>query len=364
MNYPSIRMKGLKQRGREAAASREGALPLPGSASSGPLIGGRADVEGLLAALESLSDLTRLRLLSLLERHELGVGELCEVLRLPQSTVSRHLKVLGEQGWLAFRRAGTFRLYRMGGTLDSAARRLWKVARSEAQGSAALRQDALRLARKLAARGQADAFFAGAAGEWERLRAELYGTTFFGEALLAFLPRELTVVDLGCGTADLTLRLSRHVGRVHAVDRSAAMLAWARRRLKGIPNVQLHQADLGSLPLDDASCDAALFALTLSYLAEPSRALSEAARVIKPGGVLALADLVRHDDDAFRRRMGQATLGFDSPDLSRLLEQAGFDALRYQPLPPERGAQGPALFTAHARRSPEPARGARRFGAA
>src|SRR5947209_16287834 len=68
--------------------------------------------DALLAWMESLADPTRLRLLRLLERHELGVVELCDVLQLPQSTVSRHLKVLSDQGWTDSRRQGTTNLYR------------------------------------------------------------------------------------------------------------------------------------------------------------------------------------------------------------------------------------------------------------
>jgi len=316
----------------------------------------RPGVAGLLGVLGSLADATRLRLLTLLDRHELGVVELCDVLRLPQSTVSRHLKVLSEEGWLAARRDGTAHLYRMDEGLEPAARRLWKVARAETEGWATLEQDALRLARRLAARREdADAFFAGAAGEWEKLRSELYGAAFASEALLALVPRDLVVADLGCGTGDLTARLARQVRRVIAVDRSAAMLKAARRRVEGLANVELHRADLEALPLDAASCDAALLVLALTYVPEPERVLAEAARILRPGGLLAVADLVRHDDDDFRRRMGQASLGFDPPALAELLARAGFDAPRCEPLPPEPGARGPALLVARAVRATPPA---------
>lgn len=311
----------------------------------------RRGVEGLVCVLDSLADPTRLRLLALLERHELGVVELCEVLRLPQSTVSRHLKILSGEGWLASRREGTAHLYRMEHGLDPAARRLWRMARAETEGWATLEQDGLRLARRLSSRREeADAFFAGAASEWEKLRGELYGAAFAGEVLLALLPRDLVVADLGCGTGDITLRLARHVRRVLAVDRSAAMLKAARRRVGALPNVELHRADLEALPLDDACCDAALLVLALTYVPEPERVLAEAARILRPGGVVALADLLRHDDDAFRRRMGQASLGFDSADLAALLARSGFGDSRCEPLAPAPGARGPALFIARAAR--------------
>src|SRR5437764_9716212 len=91
-----------------------------------------AQPETLLSWMEGLADPTRLRLLRLLERHELGVVELCEVLQSPQSTVSRHLKVLGDGGWVRGRREGTTNLYRMIlDELEAPARRLWLLAREQ-----------------------------------------------------------------------------------------------------------------------------------------------------------------------------------------------------------------------------------------
>lgn len=315
----------------------------------------RPGVEGFLGVLGSLADPTRLRLLALLERHELGVVELCQVLRLPQSTVSRHLRLLSEEGWLASRREGTAHLYRMDDGVDAGARRLWKVARAETEGWATLEQDALRLARRLEdRRADADAFFAGAATGWEGLRAGLYGAGFLAEALLALLPRGLTVADLGCGTGDLTARLARHAARVVAVDRSAAMLKAARRRVAGLEHVELHRADLEALPLAEATCDAALLVLALGYLPAPERALAEAARVLRPGGVLVVVDVARHDDEVFRRRMGLAHLGFDPGELAAVLAGAGLVHAACHPLPPEPGASGPALLVARGERAARP----------
>ena len=89
----------------------------------------------LLQRMVSLADTTRLRLLRLLERHELGVAELCEVVQLPQSTVSRHLKRLGDEGWVISRRNGTTNLYRMIlDELEAPARQLWMLTREQTDG--------------------------------------------------------------------------------------------------------------------------------------------------------------------------------------------------------------------------------------
>ena len=306
---------------------------------------------GLFGWMEGLADPTRLRLLHVLERHELGVAELCEVLQQPQSTVSRHLKILSSQGWFEVRRQGPNRIYRMSEGVDPAARRLWRLARDESQRWATLQHDQLRLDRRLRERRSgAEEFFAGAAGDWDRLRAEWYGTGFGASALLALLPPDWTVADLGCGTGSLAAALAPEVARVVGVDQSADMLRSARRRTAGLGNVELRRGALEALPLDDASCDAALLVLSLGWVADPPRVLAEAARVVRPGGRLALVDAVLHDDEDFRRRAGQVWPGFEPARLVEMLGAAGFAAATCRPLPPEPAAKGPALLLARARR--------------
>jgi ArsR family transcriptional regulator len=308
--------------------------------------------ESLLAWMESLADQTRLRLLHLLERQELGVAEICEVLQLPQSTVSRHLKVLADQQWVRSRPQGTANLYRMARRrLDPAARRLWQLSREQTEGWATLHQDQLRLARRLEDRGRnAQAFFAGAAGEWDRMRAELYGTSFSAAALLALVPEHWVVADLGCGTGEVTAALAQQVARVVGVDQSAAMLKAAARRTAGLANVELRQGALEDLPIQDDACDAALLVLVLSYTSDPGRILGELTRILRPGGRAVIVDLVRHDRDDFRLQLGQQSLGFDRNVLNELLEDAGLTAATFRELPPEPQATGPALFLSTAAR--------------
>jgi ArsR family transcriptional regulator len=301
--------------------------------------------------MEGLADPTRLRLLHVLERHELGVAELCEVLQQPQSTVSRHLKILSSQGWVGVRRQGANRIYRMSEGVDPAARRLWKLARDESQRWATLQHDQLRLDRRLRERRSgAEDFFAGAAGDWDRLRGEWYGAGFGTSALLALLPPDWTVADLGCGTGSLAAALAPEVARVIGVDQSADMLRSARRRTAGLGNVELRRGALEALPVEDDSCDAALLVLSLGWVADPPRALAEAARVVRPGGRLALVDAVLHDDEDFRGRAGQVWPGFEPARVAEMLAAAGWADATCRPLPPEPAARGPALLLARARR--------------
>jgi SAM-dependent methyltransferase len=308
--------------------------------------------DALLACMGSLGDATRLRLLRLLERHELGVADLCQVLQLPQSTVSRHLKVLADQGFVRSHAEGTNRLYRMASSPEPAARRLWLLAREQTESWATARQDRLRLDRMRRGRPPAAlAFFAGAVGRWDRLREELYGRAFTDLALLGLLPREWVIADLGCGSGHVTARLAPHVRSVIGVDQSDAMLRAARKRTAGLANVELRKGTLEALPLHDASIDGALLLLALTYVPDHRRAVEEMARVLRPGGRAVIVDLLRHDREEFRRQMGQTGLGFEPEELAQRIEEAGFEAVSCRPLPPEPEAKGPALLLATASRN-------------
>lgn len=302
----------------------------------------------VLGWLGCLSDPTRMRLLALLQDEELGVGELCEVLQLPQSTTSRHLKVLAEQGWVRHRRRGTANLYRLDpAELDGRAAELWELTRRQTADWAEIGQDRLRL-EQLRRRSGAEAFFADAAGHWAALRSELYGDAYPMDAVIALLPSRWTVADLGCGTGELAARLAGAVAQVIGVDQSADMLGGARAITEGRDNVELVQGDLCALPLPDRCCDAALMQLVLGYLPSPAEALAEMARILRPGGKAVLVDLMRHDREDFRRETGQLWPGFEATDLAGMMNDAGLEGVSCTTLTPQPGAKGPALLLAHA----------------
>jgi ArsR family transcriptional regulator len=294
----------------------------------------------------ALGDATRLRLLRLLEQQELGVAELCDIVQLPQSSVSRHLKVLADEGWLRSRRQGTVHLYRaVAGELEPAAQKLWLVAREQTDAWPAVRQDQLRLSRRLAQRRQAgEAFFAGAAAEWNKLREEYYGRNFTHQAMLALLTEKTVVADLGCGTGTIATQLAPWVGKVIGVDNSAAMLRAAAGRTQEFKNVELRRGELVALPIEAASCDAAFMLLVLSYVPSPPAALAEMARILKPGGRAVIVDLLPHDREDFRRRMGQEVLGFEPGQVAAMMREAAMSVTRQVELPPEAAVKGPALF--------------------
>ena len=305
--------------------------------------------------LTALADATRSRMLLLLERHELTVGELCVILQLPQSTVSRHLKTLGDAGWVNSRRDGTSRYYSLAlDDRDAATRRLWWLMREQVGGTTAADQDARRLRTVLSRRQTASQqFFESAAGKWDKLREELFGRASPLQALPALLDASWVVGDLGCGTGQVAAALAPFVGRVIAVDRSGDMLQVARRRLRDAPNAEVRRGDLEALPIADGELDAATLLLVLHHLPDPAAALREAARVLRPGGRLIIADMLPHDREEYRQEMGHVWLGFGDEQVRRLLAAAGFEAVRIVPLAIDPDARGPALFVASGTRNKE-----------
>ncbi len=307
--------------------------------------------------LSALADATRSRLLYALDRHELSVGELCSVTQLPQSTVSRHLRILNDEGWVVSRAEGTTRHYRLAAPLEPTARRLWQVVRDQVAAGREAAQDTARLRGVLARRRTASReFFATAAGQWDTLRTDLFGSRAGLAALPGLLDDRWVVGDLGCGTGQLTASLAPFVERVIGVDASKAMLAAARRRLDGSENVDFRAGELEALPLEDGELDAAMLVLVLHYVVEPARVLAEAARTLKPGARLLVVDMMTHGRDEYRQQMGHLWQGFSEGELGDWLAEAGFEGYRYRPMPADPDAKGPMLFSATARKASHSAR--------
>ncbi|MCA2986225.1 MAG: metalloregulator ArsR/SmtB family transcription factor [Gemmatimonas sp.] len=302
-----------------------------------------------------LADITRCRLLVALERQELTVGELALALQLPQSTVSRHLRILADQSWVSSRAEGASRWYRRNPTLDPAMLTLWELVRGAMTDTPAAVQDAARIDAVLASRrAVTQAFFATASADWDALRTEMFGARADLTAAFALLSPDLVVGDLGCGTGALSAALAPHVHHVHAVDASPAMLASARTRLAAFPNVQVDDGALEALPLDDGVLDVAVLMLVLHHVSDPVRALREVHRVLRPGGRVLIGDMRPHTHERYREQMGHVWLGFDDHTLHDWLHAAGFVHPRYVPLPVDPDASGPALFSGTAVAMPRP----------
>src|SRR5262249_19251356 len=154
-----------------------------------------------------------------------------------------------------------------------------------------------------------------------------------------------------CGTGQTTAALAPFVAKAIAVDRSGEMLQAARRRLRDLPNVEVRRGELEAMPIDDAELDVATLVLVLNHVSDPAAVLAETTRVIRPGGRLLVADMLPHDREEYRQRMGHVWLGFPEEHVRRLMSDAGFDTIRVVSLAAEPEAKGPALFVAVGRRS-------------
>ncbi len=303
--------------------------------------------------LAALAEPVRPRLMRVLERAELSVGELAKVMQLPQSTISRHLKTLSEAGWLSSRSEGTSSMHRLVlDDVDAPGRALWTTVREQLGASAELADDLNRLQAVLAERrNDTQTFFGRVAGEWDKVRDELFGDRATLLALLPLIPHEWTVVDLGCGTGNAAEVLAPCVSRVIAVDQSEAMLSAARKRLAGSTNVEFVVGDLERLPLADASVDAAVCVLVLHHIPHPEAAVIEMARVLRPGGVVLIVDMVEHDRQMYKQQMGHRWMGFGVPQIIRMLTDAGLSSPRINLLPATADAKGPGLLACTARKA-------------
>lgn len=301
--------------------------------------------------LKLLSDPTRLRILGLIEREELAVGELSRALSMTQSRVSNHLRLLREFGLISERHAGTsvyLRLAPLRGATNGHAvvGRLWDTLSGELSGLPEHSADLVRLERVLAERrGGGAAFFDAKSREWDKIALD-FETGQARERLAShLLPRGYQVADLGCGTGYLAQALLGQVARLICVDHSGGMLEQAEQRLGRAPQgteVELRQGRLDALPLADDEVDGCVAGLVLHHLPELDAALEEMRRIVRPGGSAVVLELAPHREAWMRERMGDHHLGLDSSDVLAAFRRTGFEEVvldpvrdHYQPHPPE-----------------------------
>ncbi|RVQ67884.1 methyltransferase domain-containing protein [Croceicoccus ponticola] len=305
------------------------------------------NVHDLISALD---DPTRLRLLRLLARMELAVGELAEVLDQSQPRISRHVRILTEAGLIEKRKEGSWVFLSAaghdgngqdGGSIVARAEALLAAAEAEdAAFAATCGADRARLAAIRAAREDiAEKYFARHADEWDALRSlhspdgavEAELTRLLGVADALDDPAPPTgilgrLLDIGTGTGRMAEIYAPSADHVAAIDKSPEMLRIARARLQHLPPARLSllQGDFLNLPFDAECFDTVLFHQVLHYAQAPERALAEAARVTKPGGRIAIVDFAAHSREDLRTEQAHARLGFTDGQMRALLEEAGF----------------------------------------
>lgn len=293
-----------------------------------------------LQYFKALSDETRLRLLHILQRYELSVNELVNILGMGQSRVSRHLKILTDAGLLTSRRDG-----------------LWVFYAADAEGPGhdfirailpfvvtdpSMQADTDMAAQIIEERAlKTRQFFNAIAEDWDALNNEVLGDFDLAAAVCQALPLDCGLaVDLGCGTGSVLERMLPRTEGVIGVDGSPRMLELARRRFPAKctreGSVSLRIGELDHLPLRDGEAHFACINLVLHHLSSPAAALREIRRILKPGGLLLVTDFDKHDDEHMRNDYGDRWLGFDAATLRELLQEAGFEVRRIRRQPVEK----------------------------
>jgi len=277
-----------------------------------------------LTQLRAIAEPTRLRLLALCARHPLCVSDLCAVLGQSQPRLSRHLKLLTDAGLLERVPEGANAYFGMPAGAELARLVLARLPEDDPR-LAADRRAAARLAAERA-REASDAFRRHGM-DWDEMRALGLPAAAIEDALLAALPARMSaLLDIGTGTGRLLELAAPRADRALGVDMSRDMLALARARLaeRGLADrAAVRQADMYRLPFADASFDAVALQMVLHYAEDPAAALAEAARVLRPGGTLLVADLAPHDRAGLLETHAHRWPGFDDAQLAGWLGAAG-----------------------------------------
>jgi len=300
------------------------------------------------------SDPTRIRILALLEREELAVQEIMEVLGMAQSRISRHLAILREAGLLEDRRDGTYAFYRFVPPQKAPWRDTWALITENLRGDATVERDAAALARVMESRSERTrSFFDSVGPEWDALRKVFNDDVLRARAISRLIDPNLVVADIGTGTGILAIELARLGLRVIAIDHSARMLDAARNKTANEPalSIEFRHGEAGALPLSDGEVDAAFAHMVLHYLPSPSDAIAEMARIVRPGGTVVVVDFVPHQHDWMREELGVSWLGFSSGEVEEWFTAVGLtDFRREEHVGLASSRDLPATFIASARR--------------
>ena len=296
-------------------------------------------MEQLLSGLRAAGEPTRLRLMALLARSELTVTELTQILRQSQPRVSRHLKLLCEAGLLERFREGSWVFYRLAGSGSVAdlAHQLVSLIPSD---DLVIARDLERLEAVRTARAEKAAeYFRANAEEWNRIRSLYVPENEVEAAFLELSGRDEmeTVLDLGTGTGRILELFGPRAKTGYGIDLSPEMLGFARAHLAQpeLEHCSVRQGDLYDLPVQDDTVDLVTLHMVLHYLDEPGAAIAEAARVMKPGGRLLIADFAPHDLDFLREKHQHRRLGFAEEEVAEWLKEAGLTLKEIRRLPPE-----------------------------
>ncbi len=275
---------------------------------------------------KALSDDLRLRILWFLKKEELNVQELMFILNMSQSRISHHLSILKEAGFISDRHEGTFVYYRLNQDENNDAKLLLKLIDNKSK------TDLERL--KLCLKKRTDKsklFFKRSANKWDAIRKNLYDEVVILKAINRIIPQKYIIADLGTGTGSLLPYLSEIATEVIGIDNSREMLKIAKQNLKSlnIKNVRLKCGNIEKTLLNNKTVNAVFANMVLHHSAKPILAIKEMHRILKNKGKVVITDLVKHNIDEMRDKMGDLWLGFEKKEVVNWIKEAGFTNINY-----------------------------------
>lgn len=276
--------------------------------------------------LKLLADSTRVRILTLLDKEELSVAELQEVLGMGQSRISSHLALLRQGELVHDRREGKKTYYTLNCGSDASAAELMLAACRAVADTEQISQDSVNLKRILEKRKRkAEEYFNSVAGRLGKNYCPGRSWEAIGHFLLHLTPK-ITIADLGAGEGLISQLLARRAEKVICVDNSAKMVEFGSELAKknGFTNLSYKLGDIEAVPLKDGTVDLAILSQALHHAPHPELAVAEAFRILRPGGQLIVLDLLEHHFEKAHELYADVWLGFSENRLYQMLKESGF----------------------------------------
>ena len=295
-------------------------------------------MDKLLTIFRGLADPSRVRILLLVRRMELSVGELAAILGQSQPRVSRHIRILADAGLVRRAKEGAWVFVRLGEAAISEPMLAAIDALAPDVGAA---DQAMLAAVRAERAATADAWFASHAADWDRQRSVHIAESAIEAAIVTALLGQGqgvdlgVLVDVGTGTGRMIELLGRHARVALGIDRSPEMLRLARGRIEasGLPHAQVRHGDMYALPNGDGSVDTVVLHQVLHFADDPSAVIAETARVLAPGGRLLVVDFMPHGREELRTQQRHVRLGFGDGQVLDWMHDAGLNGVVAAQLP-------------------------------